>query len=89
MKISVPASVKKHTVNPYINRHFFSVNGTKYDEDFVNGVLGGVAIADGGVTISMTMPEGKNYLRGNIIFSNSSDETILVLVCTFDLSASK
>ena len=89
MKISVPASVKKHTVNPYVNRHCFSVNGTKYDEDFVNGVLGGVAIADGGVTISMTMPEGKNYLRGNIIFSNSSDETILVLVCTFDLSASK
>lgn len=89
MRISIPASVKKHTVNPYVNRHCFSVNGTKYDEDFVGGVLGGVAITDGGVTISMTMPEGKDYLRGNMIFSNSSDETVLVLVCTFDLSASR
>ena len=84
MTISIPASVKKHTVNPYALRHNFSVNETKYDETFVNGVLGGVALVDGGVTIYM-LPDGKEYLRGNIIFTDSSDETILVLVCTIDL----
>ena len=83
MTISIPASVKKHTVNPYALRHNFSVNETKYDETFVNGVLGGVTLIDGGVTIYM-LPDGKEYLRGNIIFTNSSDETVLVLVCTFD-----
>ena len=83
MTISIPASVKKHTVNPYQLRHNFSVNETKYDETFVNGVLGGVALIDGGVTIYM-LPDGKDYMRGNIIFTNGSDETILVLVCTFD-----
>ena len=84
MTISIPASVKKHTVNPYQLRHNFSVNETKYDETFVNGVLGGVALIDGGVTIYM-LPDGKDYMRGNIIFTNSADETVLVLVCTMDL----
>ncbi|MBR5104541.1 MAG: BACON domain-containing protein [Bacteroidales bacterium] len=83
MTISIPASVKKHTVNPYALRHNFSVNETKYDETFVNGVIGGVSLIDGGVTIYM-LPDGKDYIRGNIIFTNGSDETILVLVCTFD-----
>ena len=83
MTISIPAAVKKHTVNPYQLRHNFSVNETKYDETFVNGVLGGVSLIDGGVTIYM-LPDGKDYMRGNIIFTNGSDETILVLVCTFD-----
>lgn len=85
MTISIPSSIKKHTVNPYTFRHNIRVNDLKYDEDFVNGVLGGVALVDGGVTIYMEMPEGMDYLRGNIIFSNSADETILVLVCTLDL----
>ncbi len=85
MTISIPSSVRKHTVNPYAFRHNISVNETKYDETFVNGVLGGVALIDGGVTIYMEMPEDRNYLRGNIIFTNSSDETVLVLVCTLDL----
>lgn len=85
MTISIPYSIKKHTVNPYTFRHNIRVNDLKYDEDFVNGVLGGVALVDGGVTIYMEMPEGRDYLRGNIIFSNSADETILVLVCTLDL----
>lgn len=85
MTISIPSSIKKHTVNPYMFRHNIRVNDLKYDEDFVNGVLGGVALVDGGVTIYMEMPEGRDYLRGNIIFSNSADETILVLVCTLDL----
>ena len=85
MTISIPSSIKKHTVNPYTFRHNIRVNDLKYDEDFVNGVLGGVALVDGGVTIYMEMPEGRDYLRGNIIFSNSADETILVLVCTLDL----
>ena len=49
----------------------------------MNGVLGGVSLIDGGVTIYM-LPDGKDYMRGNIIFTNGSDETILVLVCTFD-----
>jgi len=85
MTISIPSSIKKHTVNPYTFRHNIRVNDLKYDEDFVNGVLGGIALVDGGVTIYMEMPEGRDYLRGNIIFSNSADETILVLVCTLDL----
>ena len=88
MTISIPTSIKTHTVNPYTFRHNIRVNDLKYDEDFVNGVLGGVAFIDGGVTIYMEMPEGRDYLRGNIIFSNSSSETVLVLVCTLDLKES-
>ena len=88
MTISIPSSIKKHTVNPYTFRHNIRVNDLKYDEDFVNGVLGGIALVDGGVTIYMDMPEGRDYLRGNIIFSNASDETVLVLVCTLDLKES-
>lgn len=85
MSISIPSSIKKHTVNPYTFRHNIRVNDLKYDEDFVNGVLGGIMLVDGGVTIYMEMPEGRNYLRGNIIFMNAEGETVLVLVCTLDL----
>lgn len=89
MTISIPTDVVKHTVNPYNLRHNFRVNETKYDETFVNGILGGVALIDGGVTIYMLPDEGMDYMRGNIVFNDASDATVIVLVCTYDVRDSE
>ncbi len=89
LSITIPASVKKHTVNPYMYRHNIRVNDTRYDEDFVNGILGGIELVNGGVTIYMDMPEDKvaaKSFEGNIIFTDASDVTILVLICKMDLN---
>ena len=70
-------------------RHNIRVNDTKYDEDFVNGILGGIELVNGGVTIYMDMPEDKvaaKSFEGNIIFTDASDATILVLICKMDLN---
>lgn len=88
LSLVIPASVKKHTVNPYAYRYNIRVNDTRYDEDFVNGILGGIELVNGGVLISMDMPDDKKaakYFAGNIIFTDASDETILKLLCRLDL----
>ena len=89
LSITIPASVKKHTVNPYQFRHNIRVNNTKYDEDFVNGIIAGVELINGGVTIYMDMPaseKSKKRFKGNVIFTDASDETILKLLCVLDLN---
>lgn len=85
MKISIPNSVVSYTVNPYVHKDYIRVNNIIYDEVIVNGKVGGIELIDGGIDIYMEMPEGRNYLRGNIIFSDSEGNFSLVLICTLDL----
>ena len=85
MRISIPNTVVSYTVNPYASKNYIRINNNIYDEVFVNGKLGGIELIDGGIDIYMEMPEGRNYLRGNIIFSDSEGNYALVLICTLDL----
>lgn len=85
MRISIPNTVVSYTVNPYASKNYIRVNNNIYDEVFVNGKLGGIELIDGGIDIYMEMPEGRNYLRGNIIFSDAESNYALVLICTLDL----
>ena len=43
---------------------------------------------EGAVEIYMNMPEGKDFLRGNINFTTSDDTIVAILVCTLDLRQS-
>ena len=85
MRISIPNNVVSYTVNPYASKNYIRINNNIYDEVFVNGKLGGIELIDGGIDIYMEMPEGRNYLRGNIIFSDAEGNYSLVLICTLDL----
>lgn len=85
MRVSIPNTVVSYTVNPYASKNYIRVNNNIYDEVFVNGKLGGIELIDGGIDIYMEMPEGRNYLRGNIIFSDAEGNYALVLICTLDL----
>lgn len=85
MRISIPNNVVSYTVNPYALKNYIRINNNIYDEVFVNGKLGGIELIDGGIDIYLEMPEGKNYLRGNIIFSDAEENYALVLICTLDL----
>lgn len=75
-----------HTVNPYVFKNYIRVNNNIYDEVFVNNKLGGIELVDGGVDIYLEMPEERDYMRGNIIFADAEGTTVLVLVCTLDLT---
>ena len=98
LKIKIPASVKKHNVNPYAYRTFFTVNNLVYDEYFgVNDLLGEVETDDeGAVEIYMNQPDSKvqignlelkeNSYMAVINFVDRADATVFVLVCTLDLS---
>ena len=90
LKIKLPEKVFKHNVNPAGLKSNIMVNGTVYDEYFgPNDILGEVVKdADGAVEISMEMPEGhtEKMIRGNINFTDRSDGTVFVLICTLDLS---
>lgn len=85
MRVSIPNTVVSYTVNPYASKNYIRVNNNIYDEVFVNGKLGGIELIDGGIDIYMEMPEDRNYLRGNIIFSDAEGNYALVLICTLDL----
>lgn len=85
MRISIPNTVVSYTVNPYVHKDYIRVNNIIYDEVIVNGRIGGIELIDGGIDIYMEMPEGRDYLRGNIIFSDSEGNFTLVLICTLDL----
>ncbi|MBR2128323.1 MAG: hypothetical protein IJ940_05605 [Bacteroidales bacterium] len=85
MKISIPNSVVSYTVNPWNFKNYIRVNDVIYDEVLVNGRPGGIELIDGGIDIYMEMPEGRDYMRGNIIFSDSEDNFALVIICTLDL----
>lgn len=85
MKISIPNSVVSYTVNPWNSKNYIRVNDVIYDEVLVNGRVGGIELIDGGIDIYMEMPEGCDYMRGNIIFSDSEGNYALVIICTLDL----
>ena len=89
MAISIPSSVKKHNVNPWKYREYIRVNDNVYSESFINGVLGGIELIDGGVYIYMEMPEGEDFLQGNVNFITADDSTSFILICTLDLTGSE
>lgn len=89
LRIVLPKEIITHNVNPYSNATNFMVNDTNCYEDFgPNDILGEVVMdADSSVKISMTLPDGKTFLRGNINFTEkSSDTPVIILVCTIDVS---
>ena len=98
MKVKIPATVKKHNVNPYSYRAFFKVNNLVYDEYFgPNDLLGEVELDnEGAVEIYMNRPDTNvqiggeelpaNVYRSVINFVDRSDTVVFVLVCTLDLS---
>lgn len=79
----LPSKAKIYSVNPYSNRHCFKVNNLNYDSS-----VGQFKLVDGGVTISMQMPEGSNQkkINGTILFYDGNQSVVLVLCCTLDLS---
>ena len=98
MKIKLPASVKKHNVNPWTYSSYFTVNNEVYTESFgPEDIQGEVELDDeGAVEIYMSRPDTvnnpdafqlpENVYRANINFTDRSDNIIFVLVCTLDLS---
>ena len=98
LKIRIPASIKKHEVNPWSYKSFFKVNNVVYDEYFgPEDILGEVELDDqGAVEIYMNRPETvvtpdgiklpENVYMANINFSNRAGELVFILVCTLDLS---
>ena len=89
MKISLPQGTVFYSVNPYMYRDLFQVNGVSYDE-----TGGSFSFVDGGVDIYMSLnPDKPESLvnTGTIMFSrerfNTTDKLTLILVCTLDLSA--
>lgn len=88
MLISLPSGVKTHDVNPWNLQYYIRVNDNVYSETFVNDKLGGIELIDGGVMIYMDMPEGDDFMRGNINFRAANDNLLLILVCTMDLTGS-
>lgn len=92
LRIVLPAEVKTHNVNPYANRYDIRVNDTLYEEFFgPNGLVGEVVLdSDNSVEIIMELPEGQDFLRGNINFMSEASETpVVILVCTIDITANK
>ena len=90
MSVKLPSTVRKHNVNPYNLRTAFRVNNLVYDEYFgPNDFMGEIETNDeGAVEIYMSMPEDvtDTMIRGNINFVDKSDATVVILICTLDLS---
>lgn len=83
MRLSIPSTAVLYSPNPYMKRNIFRVNNLNYDEN-----VGHFDLIDGGVDIYMSLEEGSTstYERGNILFYNSDNQVVLVLVCTLDLT---
>jgi hypothetical protein len=88
MRISLPQGTVFYSVNPYMYRDLFQVNGASYDE-----TGGSFSFIDGGVDIYMSLnPDKPESLvnNGTIMFSrerfNTTDKLTLILVCILDLS---
>lgn len=87
LRIVLPKDIVSHNVNPYSSRNDILVNGVAYDDESLEspGII--KLDADNSVQISMTLPSGKDFLRGNINFTEkSSDAPVIILVCTIDVS---
>lgn len=92
LRIVLPEDTKTHNVNPYANRYDIRVNDTLYDEYFgPDGIVGEVVLdSDNSVEIIMELPEGQDFLRGNINFMSATSESpTIILVCTIDVTANK
>ena len=90
VRIVLPSTVKTHNVNPWVNSTLIRVNGTVYTEyRGPSGRLGEVVLDENNsVEISMELPDGKDYIRGNINFLPSSGDGIdVIIICTLDPSA--
>lgn len=89
LRITLPAEVAEHNVNPWTYKECFRVNDVIYYDESTEVYSKDVVMdADGSVAIHMYMPEGKTSVRGNINFTNSStDGPVIILVCTLDLTA--
>lgn len=88
LRITLPETVAKHNVNPYADSRNIRVNDVLYDEYFgPNDILGEVVLdQDSSVAIHMYMPEGKDYLIGNVNFTTkTSDQPVVILICTLEL----
>ena len=82
-RISIPANAVMYTPNPYAKRNQFVINGLDYDE-----TVGKFDLLEGGVDVYMFPPEDSDsdWERGNILFYDSDNIVVLVLVCTLDLT---
>lgn len=92
LRIVLPEDIKIHNVNPYANRYDIRVNDTLYDEYFgPNEILGEVVLdSANSVEIIMELPEGEDFMRGNINFmTETSESPAIILVCTIDVTANK
>ena len=90
LRIVLPSTVKTHNVNPWVNSTLIKVNGTVYSEyRGPSGRLGEVVLdGNSSVEISMELPDGKNYIRGNINFLPASGDGIdVIIICTLDPNA--
>ena len=90
VRVVLPETVKTHNVNPWVNSSLIRVNGTVYTEyRGPSGKLGEVVLDENSsVEISMELPEGKDYIRGNINFLPSSGDGIdVIIICTLDPNA--
>jgi hypothetical protein len=88
LRITIPAEVNQFNSNPWSYKEYLRVNDMTYDEYWgPNSILGEVVKdSENSVYIHMDLPEGSDYLRGNINFTNNKNYGIIMtLICTIDL----
>lgn len=89
IRIILPSEVKIHNSNPWNMKNYLRVNDTIYDEYIgPNDLIGEVVMnLDNSVAIYMDLPEGSDFMRGNINFLDSSNRIVVNLVCTLDVNS--
>ena len=89
VRIVLPSTIQKHNVNPSNLKTNIRVNNTIYDEYIgPNDILMEVVLgSDNSVEVIMELPEGEDFLRGNINFTEADDSPMVIVVCTLDPSA--
>jgi hypothetical protein len=85
LRIVLPAEVGSHNVNPYPLRTQFLVNGLAYDDETLEPLGQVVLDANNSVEISMSIPNDKTTITGNINFIEAGGEgLVLILICTLE-----
>lgn len=90
VRIVLPSTIQTHNVNPYSLQTNIRVNNTIYSEYFgPNDILSEVVLDDkNSVEVIMELPEGKDFLRGNINFIEvGGSSPMVIVVCTLAPSA--
>jgi hypothetical protein len=85
VRIVLPSTIQTHNVNPYSLQTNIRVNNTIYSEYFgPNDILSEVVLDDkNSVEVIMELPEGKDFLRGNINFIEvGGSSPMVIVVCT-------